>query len=427
MKVYFYLNNETYRNIDFSNPENGNPGIGGTQFMIWSLSYYLRKMYHLNVTVLAHYVNSLPKNINAIKVNNICEAINKAHEEKVDIFVFRAVNDKEVYELINQLKLKSIAWGHNFGDAKQLKYISGCDYIKRYVCVSKEQYDILRDHKVFSKSTYIYNGLDFSIYNNINIKEKDNIVCYIGSLIPAKGFHELAKIWPKIEKKVPNAKLYVIGDGKLYNRDTKLGVYGVAEEKYEKKFMRYLVDKNGEIKSNVKLFGSIGGKEKINIMSLAKVGVVNPTGKTETFGIGAVEFQALGIPVVTKAINGFFDTVINNKTGKLVKNRKEMLRSIINLLQDNVKNNEMGNQGRVFVNETFNIKDICLQWIYLFKDIIENNNVVIDLEAKNKRNNLKWLRELNRRVKKVPILKNLPAIIDYIDIVKKLVYITFKK
>lgn len=43
MKVGFYLENKNTRNIDYSNPENGNPGIGGSEYMIWTISYYLKK------------------------------------------------------------------------------------------------------------------------------------------------------------------------------------------------------------------------------------------------------------------------------------------------------------------------------------------------------------------------------------------------
>lgn len=40
MKICFYFDNSRRPDIDYSNPENGNPGIGGTEYIIWSVSYY---------------------------------------------------------------------------------------------------------------------------------------------------------------------------------------------------------------------------------------------------------------------------------------------------------------------------------------------------------------------------------------------------
>ena len=47
-------------------------------------------------------------------------------------------------------------------------------------------------------------------------------------------------IWPDVVKQVPDAQLYVIGSGKVYDENAKLGKYNIAEESYEKKFMSYL-------------------------------------------------------------------------------------------------------------------------------------------------------------------------------------------
>ena len=48
------------------------------------------------------------------------------------------------------------------------------------------------------------------------------------------------------------------------------------------------------------------GIEKLEIYNRTTVGVVNPSARTETFGLSAVEMEACGIPVVTKSGNGFF-------------------------------------------------------------------------------------------------------------------------
>ena len=59
------------------------------------------------------------------------------------------------------------------------------------------------------------------------------IVTYVGSLTKGKGFHVLAKEWKNILKAVPDAELYVLGSGKLYDNKAELGEYGLAEKTYE--------------------------------------------------------------------------------------------------------------------------------------------------------------------------------------------------
>lgn len=413
-KICFYLDNSSCIGVDFSNPLGGNPGVGGTQFMIWTLSYYLNKFESVNVLLLANIIDTLPKEIMCHQADDIFEAAKIAKEENVDVFVYRSIANKKIFKLIDELKLNSVAWAHNYARSEELKLISETKYIKRYVCVGKQQYDFLRDHIVFNKSMYIYNSIDFSVYDKYSMHEsKETIICYIGSLVPSKGFHKVAEIWPELEKNIKSAKLYIIGTGKLYDRNAQLGEFGIAEKNYEKKFMKYLLNEDGTLKKNVKFFGILNGQRKLEIMSKATVGIVNPTAKTETFGIGAVEFQALGVPVVTRKSLGFLDTIKNDFSGSLVRNKYGLSKSIIDLACKKDVNKKYGENGKWYVKSKFDIKEICLSWIDMFNNIIEEKPVDQHLQTEYYFNNFKWLRELNRRMKKIPILRNSPSITDY--------------
>ncbi len=419
MKICFYLDLSSHKNIDLRNPELGNPGIGGTQFMIWQLAYHINKLTSHEVYLLTEETELLMSDVKSIKVKDIIGAVKKAKEINSDIFIFRAIDSEYLYNLIGSLELQSIAWAHNFSNSKQLKWISQNKSIVRYVCVGKEQYDMLRDHTVYSKSTFIYNGLDFSLYNKVDDVEKKNIICYIGSIVPSKGFHLLAQSWPIIESKYPNAELHVIGSGRLYNSRAGLGQYNIAEKSYEELFIKFLVKEDGSLKKNVKFLGILGGKDKIDAMSKATVGVVNPSGHTETFGIGAVEFQALGVPVVTIGKNGFFDTVKNNVTGILFNHQKEMPKVIIELLTNKLKNESMGLEGERFVKESFSIEKVVNRWNELFTDIEKRieQKVIFHNDLQN---NYKWIIEINRRIKSIKIFSKLPSVIEYLWILKKI-------
>lgn len=421
MKIAFYLDNEKHIGVDYSNPKGGNPGIGGTQYMIWTVSYYIQQIYSdIEVIVLAPIIDKLPLEIKSYQSDSIIDAVKISKELDVDILVFRDVsNNKKIYDEIDRLQINCIRWAHNYDNEETLKNVSKCKYIKRNVCVSREQYDSLRDHDVFIKSTYIYNCLDFEIYNKYinNDREKKNIVCYMGALEPEKGFHTLAKCWPKVVKEVPDAQLYIIGSGKLYNRNAKLGEYGLTEKKYEKKIVKYLVNpENKKIYENVKFLGVLGGNEKLNVMSQCKVGIANVSKNRETFCIVATEFQALGIPVIARNSYGFLDSISNNRSGVLVNNERELYKSIIKLLKDNQLNLNYGEYGIEFVKEKFDIYDISKNWVELFNDVINNSQLEINYKAQNYFNDYKWLREINRIFK----LKSMPSILWYEFKLKKI-------
>ncbi|MEH7175205.1 glycosyltransferase family 4 protein, partial [Priestia megaterium] len=332
----------------------------------------------------------------------------------------------DIYKQLNKHNVNTIVWGHNFSTEEELNNIYTYDNIKKYICVSNQQYQMLRDHSVFGKSTYIFNAIDTQLYS---INKKTNVsnykVCYIGSIVPAKGFHYLAREWSKIIRKVPEAELHVIGSGRLYDDNTEMGKYGISSKEYEEKFMKYLTDRDGNIKKNIIFHGIKGGKEKVEIMSEASVGIVNPTAKTETFGIGAIEFQALKVPVVTKAKYGHFDTVSNHKSGYLTYSRRGFRSQIINLLKNKNQQEKMGMYSREFVEDNFDIYKIIIQWDILLSNIETNPNRSGSLKDYIFQNKI-WLREMNRIFKKNKFLKNAPSIIGYRDKVKKIIRLVKK-
>lgn len=414
MKVCFYLNTYGLEKKDFSNPLMGNPGIGGTEFMFWTISFYLKKLYpKMDVVVFANYIDTLPKEITAIKCKDEIEAVKICKEINGDIFIFKGpYHDIKLFNLIDELKVKSIMWSHNYESIIGSKYASGCKYLKRNLCVGKEQYDRLRDHKVFEKSAYIYNCLDFSPYKSRDIKKK-NIVTFMGGLRVTKGFNILAKVWKEVVKEVPDAELHVMGGSKLYDENASTGSFGIADEKFEKRFMPYLLDDNGKVMNSVKFLGVLNGDEKINAINETKVGIANPSGFGETFCISAIEFEAMKVPVVSCKKNGLLDTVEDGKSGILVKNEKYLKDAIVTLLKDDKLNEDMGLYGEKFVREKFDIYNVCSEWKKLLEDVYNDVPQKEELINNNFKYNLKWLREFNRKIKKSKIFNWLPPISEY--------------
>lgn len=428
MIVSFFLDNENHKGVDYSNPHLGNPGIGGTQYMFWIVAYYLQKFYKdIEINLIAPYIDTMPENIKSYKAGNIYEAIKIAKNLNSDIVVLRGPqNNAKLFDIINKYKINTIFWSHNFENWQFAELAAKNKYVKRNICVGKEQLDRLRDHDIFKKSTYIYNALDFDIYNPYSYgKKEEKIVSYMGSLTKRKGFHKLAKNWKRISRRVPDAKLYVLGGGDLYGKEWINGEYNLTNPGYEKKLIKYLMNKDGKLMNNVEFKGVVSGQEKLSLLEKTRVGIANPTGVGETFCIVAAEYQAVGTPVVTIKRNGLLDTVENKKSGLLFKNDREFVRSVVTLLNNQNLVSEYGNYGIDMVRQKFNIESICKQWHNILIDIRDEKHNEVNYESKNWSNDYKWLREINRKIKLSKSLKWIPSILWY-ELVLHDIYVKFR-
>lgn len=399
MKIAFYLENKNLSNIDCSNIENGNPGIGGTEYIIQATIYYLTKLapqYH--IVLGAQCIDNIPPIPYYKKTDSISELIK---DEKPDyiIFKYEPYLYKEASICAKESNTKLIPWAHNFIKRSELTTLANNPLVTRIICVSKEQLNMYRDHKAFLKSVYIYNGMPVEYLKTQlsyipSYNKRPFEVTYIGSIVPYKGFHILAEAWKDILKVFPQAKLNVIGSGKLYDRTSKLGRYGIAEEEYEKQFMPALTDDAGNIIPSVHFWGVLG-TEKNEILKRTRVGVPNPSGISETFCITALEMQAMGALVTTINYGGLKNTVFH--TGLLYNNPKDLATSIVTLLKK--KDNHIQEYYK-FMEENFSFEHITKDWIDFINHLSDSS---IPFLPNNNSDRISKLKEFNRKIK-----RNLP-------------------
>lgn len=370
MKVSLFIGNSGLKDVDLSNILDGNPGIGGTQYMFFLLAHLL-SVRENDIDVMLYCTEecmSLP--VPDIRVvSDVAEAYIDAKAGNSDFFIMQ--NKTHLLHAVKSAcpdaRIPIIVWCHNFSWLDDLDIYSKEKLVERLVCVSKEQMDLYMDHRALLKSDYIFNGINVETLIP-QVRERlvpscyrNHVVTYMGSLVPWKGFHVLAKAWGKIVANVPDAQLYVIGSGCLYSRNNSLGHYGIASAEYEEVFMPYLV-KNGAVMDNVHFCGLMG-LDKYEILKNTKVGVVNPSGISETFGISAVEMQLMGARLLTKKCAGFIDTV---RYGRLLDNEEELADNIIEeLLDDTYKENDYFE----FALENFSLNRFSADWERLLKNI----------------------------------------------------------
>lgn len=403
-KVAFYIDNKSVADIDLTNLVDGNPGIGGTEYLIMLVSTLLSKRNNdIEVKVWMTRKQKTPDGLNISIVSNLSDAIIQAEHEDFECFILKHDADNIIRDVLRTNgNLKFYVWCHVFVCYWELDYYSRNPFVQKIVYVGREMYDLYRDHPSFKKSTYIYNCVNFLDCKSEAIDspffDRDKIVTYVGSLVPYKGFHKLAEIWPVIVKAVPEAQLCVIGSGNLYNSASELGKYGFAEKAYEEYFMKYFTDENGDIFPNVHFLGKLG-VEKKDVLLKTKVGVPNPTGISETFCLSAVEMQACGARIATLVSPGYLDTI---KNGVLCKNPNDLANTIIYLL--NSSSSSYMDAMNYFEKE-FSVDVVLAKWELLIRGELLNN------KTKNWGYRMKWLKEILRLLYMIiPLNKILPPL-----------------
>ena len=413
MKVAFFLPNALFPETDCTQVVESNPGIGGTQYLIILIASELSKRNNgINVVLYAQCRGILPSNLDVKIATSEEYAILDADKNQVDVFIDRPslANWCELLPKLNS-PMRIVFWCHNFLRIKMLDLCANQSRISRLVNVSREQMDMYRDHPAFNKSDYIMNAVPYQIKDVERAREKPyctrpHNVVYVGSLVDCKTFDELAAVWPQVVKVVPDAQLYVVGSGQTYNHSAKLGKYNIADEEFERKFMRYLTDKSGAIIPSVHFMGNLG-EEKNDIILNAKVGVPNPRGYGETFCISAVEMQLLGCTVTAMSAPGYLDTFVN---GIVTPHKKSSLaNSIIKLLQSDKPIVEFDKTIEI-INERFSLANVLNEWeLFLTGGMNETIHPISPII--NKFYRLKWLKEIFRKLKnKYPSFKKIPSI-----------------
>lgn len=134
-------------------------------------------------------------------------------------------------------------------------------------------------------------GVNFKPLNEIPEKEKYPVVAYVGRLKRAKRPDHAIRAFKIVKDKIPEAELWIIGDGNYRKDLVKIATNGV------------------------RFFGSLPNEERRKLLKKAWV-LVNPSVR-EGFGLNVIEANALGTPCVAYDVAGLRDSVKDNETGML--------------------------------------------------------------------------------------------------------------
>ena len=211
------------------------------------------------------------------------------------------------------------------------------------------------------KMEVIYNGLDFSIYQDLQsdgtlrqelrIKDTMPIIGMVANFnFEIKGhrfFLEAAKI---VLEKIPHAFFILIGDGPLRKQYEQMAKeLGIGEQ------VRFLGKRND--------VPSIISNLNISVMSSTSEGLSNII----------LESMAAGKPVVVTNVGGSSEIVMDGVNGYLVSpaDPPAMANAILNLLQNPEKAIQIGNAGKKLVQEKFSVDAMVRSYEKLYMELMK--------------------------------------------------------
>lgn len=194
------------------------------------------------------------------------------------------------------------------------------------------------------KVSVVSNGIDLSQFENLEdrsvicrrlgLNPDHPVIMQLGRLSPQKDPEMFLKGAKYVLSEITDAQLVWIGEGPLLN----------------------------EVKSEVE---SLGLDEKIHFLGrinhayhcLAAADVVTSTSRWEGLPYSLLEAMACSKPVVSTAVNGCSEVVINGKTGYLVdvSDASGWAKSVCHLISDPKQAQLMGYAGRRLVEEKYSL------------------------------------------------------------------------
>ena len=168
----------------------------------------------------------------------------------------------------------------------------------------------------------------------------EQVVLFVGNLIPRKGLHFLVEAAKQVVKESRETKFVVVGEGPLKNHLTEYS-------------------KEQGVGDSFVFLGGVPEEMLHRLYNCADV-FASPSVQ-EGQGITLLEAQATAKPVVAFNVTAIKEVVKNKETGLLVQpDSRELADALLKLLCDKPLREKMGRSGREFVTKTFSW-DICAQ------------------------------------------------------------------
>lgn len=193
-------------------------------------------------------------------------------------------------------------------------------------------------------------GIDTTTFFPNRNKKKEKIILHVGRIGYEKNMDVVIKVFKRVLKEIPDAKLIIAGDGPA-----------LAE-------LKELCHKLG-INQNVKFKGVVDRKDLPELYRKASVFVTAST--METLGLVVLEAMASGLPIVAVNKYALPWLVKHSENGFLVKPFDEatMSKYLVEILKNKKLEEKMGRKSRKFAT-AYDTKKVGVKMENIYKNLI---------------------------------------------------------
>lgn len=186
-------------------------------------------------------------------------------------------------------------------------------------------------------------------------KTKQPSFLYLGRLQPYKNIEIAVKAFVQVVEKYKDATLTIAG-------------YGESLEVLKK------LAADLKIEESIHFTGKVSEDEKYKLLAQSWV-MVQPS-MIEGWGITVIEANASGTPVIASNVNGLRDSVIDGKTGLLIKpkDEKAFAKAMIDLIEDKDFRNYLSEQGKKWALG-FRWENSANKFLTMIEDTVTTTNL----------------------------------------------------
>ncbi len=256
------------------------------------------------------------------------------------------------------LDQRPVKWINRFHEKRALKNANGH--------ISVSQYTANKTNELFGLNipfSVIPNGINCSDFKPSKFDSNSLTILYFGTLIRKKGLLELPHIFNKINEKLPNAKLLLVGKDANDIQTGNSSTWELMKEIFTEAALKQ-VDYKGIVP-----YEFVRAQ-----IDQAKV-CVFPT-FAEALPVSWLEAMAMEKAVVASNIGWGPEVIKNNHDGILVfpKDHQMYAEAVLELLENNILNATFGQNARIKVQQNFSNDLIAKKNAAFYQSIIDKYN-----------------------------------------------------
>ena len=249
---------------------------------------------------------------------------------------------------------RPVKWINKFHEKRALAKANGHVSVSQYTAdVTNQLFDSTK------KFTIIPNGINTNSFINIDTINDGKTILYFGGIIRKKGVLEIPHYFNRVIEKIPDAQLILIGQDMSDKVTGNASTFQIMQQLFSE-----------EAGLNVTFLGSVPYQQIKKYIENATV-CIFPS-YAEALPVSWIEAMSMGKPVVASNIGWAKEVIDDGINGFLVHpgQHSEYADKIIQLLQSNELQKELGKAARQKIERKFSMTVVAEHSLIFYKSLI---------------------------------------------------------